>query len=111
MTRPVAARGGRLLGRSLRTLANAITLTAPVAADWNDSHIVNERWPGHARFHGVTALAMATVLSSVNIWSIWSGPGDRSDPGGRRVGHRPPIGARGRAVTLSVAPARSGRSG
>jgi hypothetical protein len=78
MTRPVAARGGRLLGRSLLTLANAITLAAPVAADWNDSHIFNDRWPGHARFHGVTALAMATVLSSANIWSIWSGLGDRS---------------------------------
>jgi len=83
MTRPDTARGSRLLGRGLLTLANMITLAAPVAADWNDSHIFNERWPGHARFHGVTALTMATVLSSVNIWSIWSGPGDRSDPGDR----------------------------
>ncbi len=78
MTRPVAARGGRLLGRSLLTLANAVTAAAPLAADWNDSHIFNERWPAHARFHGVTALAMATTLSSVNIWSVWSGTGDRT---------------------------------
>jgi hypothetical protein len=83
MTRPVAARGGRLLGRSLLTLANLITLAAPVAADWNDSHIFNERWPGHARFHGVTALGMAATLSSVNIWFIWSGSGDWSGPGDR----------------------------
>jgi hypothetical protein len=69
MTRPVAARGGRLLGRGPLTLANVITVAAPVAADWNDSHIFNERWPAHARFHGVTALAMAAALSSVNIWS------------------------------------------
>jgi len=69
---------GRLLGRSLLTLANAITVVAPVAADWNDSHIFNERWPAHARFHGVTALAMATTLSAVNIWSVWSGASDRS---------------------------------
>lgn len=65
-----------MLGRSLLTLANAITAAAPVAADWNDSHIFNERWPGHARFHGATALAMATSLSAVNIWSIWSGGND-----------------------------------
>jgi Family of unknown function (DUF6640) len=50
MTRPVAARGGRLLGRGLLTLANVITAAAPVAADWNDSHVFNERWPAHARF-------------------------------------------------------------
>jgi Family of unknown function (DUF6640) len=77
MTRPVAASDGRLLGRSLLTLANLITVAAPVAADWNDSHIFNERWPVHARFHGVTALAMAATLSSLNIWSLWSGA-DRS---------------------------------
>ena len=72
MTRPVAGRNGRVLGRSLLTLANVITVAAPIAADWNDSHIFNERWPEHARFHGVTALAMATSLSSLNIWSVWS---------------------------------------
>ena len=78
MTRPVAARGGRLLGRGLLTVANVITVAAPFAADWNDSHIFNERWPAHARFHGVTALAMAATLSSLNIWCIWSGASDRT---------------------------------
>src|SRR5260370_26759544 len=78
MTRPAAARGDPLLGRGLLTLANVITVAAPVAADWNDSHIFNSRWPAHARFHGVTALAMTATLSSLNIWSIWSGRGDRT---------------------------------
>jgi hypothetical protein len=78
MTPPVAARGRRLLGRSLLTLANVITATAPLAADWNDSHIFNKRWPAHARFHGVTALAMTTTLASLNIWSVWSGASDRA---------------------------------
>jgi hypothetical protein len=66
----------RLLGRGLLTLANVITVAAPIAADWNDSHIFNQSWPGHARFHGVTAVAMASSLSAVNIWSLWSGPTD-----------------------------------
>jgi hypothetical protein len=76
----VPVRGGRLVGRSLLTLANVITAAAPVAADWNDSHIFNDRWPAHARFHGVTALAMTTALASLNIWSLWhgaAGPADR----------------------------------
>jgi hypothetical protein len=67
-----------VLGRSLLTLANAITVAAPVAADWNDSHIFNQRWPAHARFHGVTALAMATTLASANIWPVWSGRSDQA---------------------------------
>ena len=77
MTQPLAGRDGRVLGRSLLTLANVITVAAPLAADWNDSHIFNERWPAHARFHGVTALAMTTTLSSANIWSVWAGESDR----------------------------------
>jgi hypothetical protein len=77
MTRPAAEPGaGRLLGRGLLTLANVITVVAPIAADWNDSHIFNKSWPGHARFHGVTALAMTSSLSAVNIWSVWSGATD-----------------------------------
>jgi hypothetical protein len=73
MAQPLPGRGDRVLGRSLLTLANAVTAAVPLAADWNDSHIFNEQWPGHARFHGVTALTMSTTLSSANIWSLWSG--------------------------------------
>jgi hypothetical protein len=36
---------GREAGRGLLTLANLITAVAPIAADWNDSHIFNQRWP------------------------------------------------------------------
>jgi Family of unknown function (DUF6640) len=78
MSQALARGGGRLLGRSLLTLANVITAVAPLAADWNDSHIFNERWPAHARFHGVTALAMAMTLSSANIWSLWSEGGGQA---------------------------------
>ena len=73
MSQVLAGRGGRVLGRGLLTLANVITAAAPFAADWNDSHIFNERWPAHARFHAVTALGMAATLSSASVWSLWSG--------------------------------------
>lgn len=78
MSKPLTGQGGRLLGRGLLTLANVITAVAPLAADWNDSHIFNQRWPGHARFHAVTALTMTTVLSSAGIWSVWSGDSDQA---------------------------------
>jgi hypothetical protein len=64
-------------GRGLLTLANVITAVAPVAADWNDSHIFNQRWPSHARFHGVVALTMTSTLASLNLWSLWSDSSDR----------------------------------
>jgi hypothetical protein len=78
MTHSLKGQGERLLGKSLLTLANVITVVAPLAADWNDSHIFNQRWPAHARFHGVTALAMTTTLSAASIWSVWSGTADQS---------------------------------
>jgi hypothetical protein len=68
---------GREAGRGLLTLANMITAVAPVTADWNDSHIFNQRWPSHARFHGVVALTMTSMLASLNLWSLWSGATDR----------------------------------
>jgi hypothetical protein len=68
---------GREAGRGLLTLANLITAVAPVAADWNDSHIFNQRWPSHARFHGVVALTMTGTLAGLNLWSLWSGRTDR----------------------------------
>ena len=78
MSQAFGGQGGRMLGRGLLTLANGITAAAPLAADWNDSHIFNKRWPAHARFHGVTALAMAITLSSANIWSLWSEGGGQA---------------------------------
>jgi hypothetical protein len=68
---------GREAGRGLLTLANLITAAAPVAADWNDSHIFNRHWPAHARFHGVVALTMTSTLAMLNLWSLWSGSTDR----------------------------------
>jgi hypothetical protein len=46
---------GREAGCGLLALANLITVVAPIAADWNDTHIFNQRWPSHAGFHGVVA--------------------------------------------------------
>jgi hypothetical protein len=77
MPRAASSPVGREVGRGLLTLANLITAVAPVAADWNDSHIFNRRWPSHARFHGVVTLAMTSSLAGLNLWSLWSDATDR----------------------------------
>ena len=95
MSLALAGRGGRVLGRSLLTVANVITVVAPLAADWNDSHIFNERWRAHAVFHAVTALAMTAALSSASIWSLWSsGSGQGRGNGFSRPPFRSPTGRR-----------------
>jgi Family of unknown function (DUF6640) len=68
---------GREVGRGLLTLANVVTVVGPVNADWNQSHVFNRSWPSHARFHAVAALAMTTALTSLSVWSLWSGSSDR----------------------------------
>ncbi len=59
------------LGKMLISLANMITAVAPFLADWNDSHLFNERWTPHARFHGAVSLGMASSLSVVALWLLW----------------------------------------
>jgi hypothetical protein len=59
-------------GRALLTAADVGTIIGPIAADWNDSHIFNQRWPSHARFHGVVALGSAAALSAYSVWRLWA---------------------------------------
>jgi hypothetical protein len=71
-------------GRWVLTLANVITVAASVAADWNESHVFNERWPSHARFHEVVALGMTASLATLALTALWTEP----DHGGRLVSGR-----------------------
>jgi hypothetical protein len=64
-------------GRLVLTLADLGTIMGPVGADWNSSHIFNERWPSHARFHGVVGLGTPTALALFAMWHLWTSPGER----------------------------------
>lgn len=59
-------------GRVILTLALVGTILGPIQADWNKSHIFNDRWPSHARFHGVVGLGMATFMSLFGLWQLWA---------------------------------------
>jgi hypothetical protein len=65
----VAARTGAKL---LLTIANVATIFGPFFADWNASHIFNEEWPSHARFHGVVGLGTALGLAGLSLVKLWS---------------------------------------
>ena len=64
-------------GRALLTGADVGTIIGPIVADWNDSHIFNQRWPSHARFHGVVSLGTAAALSAYGVWRLWAPSPDR----------------------------------
>lgn len=59
-------------GRVILVLALVGTIVGPIQADWNKSHIFNDRWPSHARFHGVVGLGMATLMSLFALWELWT---------------------------------------
>jgi hypothetical protein len=65
-------------GRALLTGADVGTIIGPIVADWNDSHIFNQRWPSHARFHGVAGLGTAAALSAYGVWRLWAPSPDRA---------------------------------
>ena len=75
--RPLTALA-RNSGRAVLTLAGIATIAGPISADWNESHVFNERWPSHARFHGVVALGTAAALSAFAVARLWLPAGDRA---------------------------------
>lgn len=76
-------------GRVLLTLAGLATIVGPIRADWNGTHVFNERWPSHARFHGIVSLGTAAGLSAFAIWRLWR---PSADPGaGRAVAAAVPL--------------------
>ena len=60
-----------LISRTLFTLS-AIGLTAGAhAADLSPSHLFNDHWPPHAKFHTGQTLSMSVLLSLLTIFFAW----------------------------------------
>jgi hypothetical protein len=79
----------RNTGRLLLTVADLATIVAPVSADWNSSHVFNEQWPSHARFHGAVGLGTPVALASFALWHLWRNSHERAL--GRAVAAAVPI--------------------
>ena len=66
-----------LASRLLFTLsAIGVTVGAHVA-DLSPSHMFNDRWPAHAKFHTGQTLSMAVVLALLTIFFAWRRTSDR----------------------------------
>ena len=61
-----------IAGRVILALTLVGTIVGSIQADWNKSHVFNDRWPSHARFHGVVSLGMVTLMSLFALWQLWA---------------------------------------
>ena len=53
------------------SLVALTTLIGPYAADWNNTHIYNIRWPPHAKFHNAQTMLLGTLLALGALWYTW----------------------------------------
>jgi hypothetical protein len=59
------------ISRLLFTLAALGLSVGAHFADMNPSHIFNDRWPPHAKFHAGQTLAMSIFLPLLSIFFAW----------------------------------------
>lgn len=59
--------GVRLIG-----IAAVTSIAIPVAVDFNETHLFNPDWPGHARLHDAMSFLMSMGLGAGALWLIWA---------------------------------------
>lgn len=60
-----------IVGRLLLSVAVISVVTAPLAADLNETHIFNDAWPPHARFHNAVVVFTSSGLTLIGLWLLW----------------------------------------
>jgi hypothetical protein len=61
-------------GRLLYSFVGVTTAIGCYLADWNRTHIYNERWPPHARFHNAQTMSMGLSLGLSTLYYTWRSP-------------------------------------
>ncbi|KAF2437154.1 hypothetical protein EJ08DRAFT_14866 [Tothia fuscella] len=59
------------LGRVLLSIQPILISVGSFAADFNETHVYNPRWPPHARFHNGQTMSMAATLSAACLYYTW----------------------------------------
>ncbi|RDW88487.1 hypothetical protein BP6252_00519 [Coleophoma cylindrospora] len=58
-------------GRGLYTLVGLTTAIGGYIADWNHTHVFNDRWPPHAKFHNGQTMSMGLCLGLSTLYYVW----------------------------------------
>ncbi|MCJ1380420.1 hypothetical protein MMC17_003523 [Xylographa soralifera] len=57
-----------MLGRLLLTLSPLLGLFGTILFDFNSTHVLNPRWPPHARFHNGQTMSMNACLALATLY-------------------------------------------
>ena len=61
------------LGRVLLSACALVTSTGCYIADWSESHVLNPRWPPHAKFHNGQTMSFGLFLGILTAYYAWRG--------------------------------------
>ena len=67
------------VGKALITATAVGQMIGPYLFDFNKTHIYNESWPPHAKFHNAQTMSSGVALSVATLVNLWR-------PGSGRVG-------------------------
>lgn len=70
---------GATLGKVLVSATAVAQMVGPYVFDFNETHIYNDSWPPHAKFHNAQTMSSGVVLSIATLANLWR-------PGSGRVG-------------------------
>lgn len=73
MTRSMSD-GGFPFGRVMMSLAAVGMGVGVFVADFNETHIYNDKWPPHAKFHTGQTMSMGVALGLATLHSLWRRP-------------------------------------
>jgi uncharacterized protein YbjT (DUF2867 family) len=65
------------IGRTLLTLTSVWSAVGSYLFDWNETHIHNPAWPGHAKFHNAQTMSMGVIVGGTGLCALWGRPWSR----------------------------------
>lgn len=57
-----------MLGKALLSLSAAGSILGPFIADFNETHVLNPRWPPHAKFHNGQTMSLGLGLGLATLY-------------------------------------------
>jgi hypothetical protein len=70
------------VGRSAIILGNLLYSIGAFVFDYNETHVLNPRWPPHAKFHNGQTMTLGTLLCVLSLYHLFrstSSPTQRKD--------------------------------
>lgn len=62
---------GTTLGKVLISATAVAQMIGPFVFDFNDTHIYNDSWPPHAKFHNAQTMSSGVALSMATLANLW----------------------------------------